>query len=669
MKLFSGWNQLKIRTQLVTFMTLLVSILEAGTLLVINQLDKQDSQHFAMEVVQTVTTSLNNDLLQAPLAPSAVTFADINHRMSGFKQIRGMVILDEQQQAILHYGEIDTVSAKQQALQDTAFIFDNHNLYSRTPIVSEGHTFGFTLLNVDLTEYRNRQLQNVWALLTIFPITLIAGFMVSWVLSLNFTRPFSRLAQAMAQSDFQQGQYVEVRGGAKNEVGQLFNGYNQMLDKIDSTTKALRFQSQHDALTGLYNRFYIEDEINRVLLDESNPNSALIMLDLDQFNIVNDSAGFLAGDDLLKMFAHHCLNHLPEASSLARIGGDDFYILIEHINASSLKQLMQKLVDELHDFRFSWEGQAYSVSASMGAVLFKPNQYTQQALIKSVHYAFHLAKAKGRSKFEVYLEGEQSSDLYHQDATMARSIKEALSDGPARFELFAQPIVPLQEKSDQCSYEILLRMWGSEGEFISPGAFLPTAERYQLMTEIDMFVLWTYLEQVCQQPQHLENLHVAHVNLSGTSLNHPDFQNKLKEAIKHFDFPWQKLELEVTETSAVGNFNHARSFIDFCKNQGIGLALDDFGTGMSSFEYLKSLPFDVVKIDGSFVKDMHTDPTDKAVIRYIQEISALRQQETIAEYVETQEDVDVLRDIGITYGQGYHLGKPKPLLDWFPKSR
>ena len=184
------------------------------------------------------------------------------------------------------------------------------------------------------------------------------------------------------------------------------------------------------------------------------------------------------------------------------------------------------------------------------------------------------------------------------------------------------------------------------------------------MAEIDMYVLWTYLETVTKDLNHIQNLHSAHINLAGSTLNNPDFQECLKKAINTFDFPWEKLELEVTESSAIGNFNMANEFIKWLKEQKIGLALDDFGTGMASFEYLKSLPFDVIKVDGSFVKDMHKDPVDKAVIKYIQEIAQLKGQETVAEYVETKEDVEELTKIGITYGQGFYLGKPRPLTTW-----
>jgi EAL domain-containing protein (putative c-di-GMP-specific phosphodiesterase class I) len=278
--------------------------------------------------------------------------------------------------------------------------------------------------------------------------------------------------------------------------------------------------------------------------------------------------------------------------------------------------------------------------------------------------ALYTAKQKGRNKSHIYDASDENIKRFSIELDTAKYIKEALNDGPSRFELFAQDIVPLQEKSDKIGYEILIRMWDKDNNFISPADFLPAAERYQLMADIDTYVLWTYLETVTKDKNHINKLHSAHINLAGSSLNNIDFQRKVKEAIEHFDFPWEKLELEITESSAIGSFNVANEFISWLKSKKIGLALDDFGTGMASFEYLKNMPFDVVKIDGSFVKDMHVDPTDKAVIKYIQEIASLKNQETVAEYVETKEDVEELTKLGITYGQGYYLGKPRPLSSW-----
>lgn len=659
------WNSLSIRTQLVIFMTLLVTILEAGSLLVINQLDKKESERHALDIVRTVSISLNNDLIKAPLAPNADTFADINSRIAGFSEIKGMLILDERQQPVMQYGDPKNIQQQQAQLLRKDHLFGEYSLFAKSPLTAEGYTFGYTLLEVDMSRQREAQMKNFLSLLLLFPVTLLVGFVISWILSLNYTRPFSQLAQAMRRNDVGNQQFYKVKSPAKNEVGQLFDGYNQMIDHLDATIEELHFQSEHDALTGLYNRFFIEREIRHALQQETQACHALIMIDLDQFNTINNSAGFLAGDELLKMIALQCDRNLPEYAQLARIGGDDFYLLLNDVSEEKVVELIRNRMVNLSDFRFSWETKAYAVSASMGVVLFKPNQFTFEELIKAVHAAFHSAKAKGRGQFEFYQPGNQHSNQYQEDIQVANQIKEALSDkGIARFELFAQAIVPLQQKAKQISYEILLRLWDNQNEFLSPATFLPTAERYQLMAEIDVFVLEKYLQTVTEYPEHINDLHLVHINLAGSTLNNSGFQNHFRQLVSTYEFPWHKLELEVTETSAVGNFNQAKTFIDFCKQLGIGLALDDFGTGMSSFEYLKSLPFDIVKIDGSFVKDMHTDPSDKAVIRYIQEISELRGQETVAEYVETQQDVDTLKEIGITYGQGYFLGRPKPLIDW-----
>jgi len=362
--------------------------------------------------------------------------------------------------------------------------------------------------------------------------------------------------------------------------------------------------------------------------------------------------------------SHHCKQNLPDSARIARVGGDDFFILLKNINEEEGVVLAKRLLNDLSDFRFVWQGESLSVSASIGLVSFKPFEYTLTSLIKSADTAFYTAKSMGQNKLHIHTNSPKNEKQLLTDLHIASYIKEALKEGPSRFELYAQDIVPLQTQTDKVSYEILIRMWDGNNNFLPPDSFLPTAEHYQLMVDIDVYVLTTYLDTICLQQEHIENLHSVHINLAGGTLNHPDFQNCVKDAIEKYNFPWEKLELEITETSAIGNLVQAQEFIQFCKQQGIGFALDDFGTGMSSFEYLKNLPFDVVKIDGSFVRGMLTDPVDHAMIRYTHEISKLRNQETVAEYVETQADVDELRKIGITYGQGYFLGKPRPLADW-----
>ncbi len=658
------WRKLSIRTQLILMMTFVVSVISMLTLSVVHRIDQKDQKDFAFQQIEITSKSLNNDLLKVILAPSAAIFSDLTLRISPFKTVKGLLILDKNNHPIFKYGEQVNIEKNKNLLVDSP-LFLPKNLLLKQVISADGHRFGYSIIDIDLTQFLAKQSANFNQLLVIFPASLVLALFVSGGLSRSFTRPFSKLAQSMAKNDVSHNLFYPVSTRSKNEIGQLFDGYNEMLTTIKDTTEHLRFQSEHDDLTQLYNRFYVEKKATELLSNPNNKLNAMVILDIDQFNIINNSAGFQAGDELLKMIASQCSNGLPDKATFARIGGDDFTLLLEDIEEESALEMINKRLERMADFRFSWEGIAYSVSMSMGVVFFKPNQYSLNQLIKYANNAFYIAKSQGRGKLAIHSEDNETVERYDLEIHVANDIKDALAKkGDARFELFAQAIVPLQYKTDEIGYEILIRMWDSKGNFVPPDNFLPTAERYQLMAEIDMYVLWEFLELATSSPEHIAKLHTAHVNLAGSSLNNPDFQAKVKEAVSHFSFPWNKLELEITETSAVGNFNQAKPFIEYIKNLGIGLALDDFGTGMSSFEYLKSLPFDVVKIDGSFVKDMHTDPSDKAVIRYIHEISELRNQKTVAEYVETEEDVIELTKIGITYGQGYHLGKPIPFTEW-----
>lgn len=656
------WRKLGIQTQLMIWIAAVVFTVASSSLGVAFWLDAKQRQALAIELSETINKSLRHDLLKGILSSDAGVYSDLNFRLSDFNQIDGLLLLNDQNAPVFTYsrsGEThDTLVAKSTANPQ----FSGVDLFVKQPLVEDGYQFGSVVYIINTQSFSTQFEQHLVVLMLAFPIEILIALLLTWWISRSYNEPFTRLAKAMQRSNVAQNQFEQVRTDAENEIGKLFSGYNDMIGKIESTTEQMRYQSEHDDLTGLYNRYYIDKALQAALQDDSAQSHVLLVIDLDQFKLINDSVGHHAGDEVLKMIARGCQTELPENAVMARVGGDDFYVLFPHTDLASGQQFAQQRLERLSDFRFIWEGQALSVSASMGMVAFKPYEYTLEDLIKVADSAFYAAKNAGRNKLHVYRSDDATSQQFNREIKVAAHIKEALSEASngARFELFAQPIVPLQTPSEQLSYEILIRMWSAEGDFIPPNDFLPTAERYQLMADIDIYVLKTFLQQATNHPEHLQKLHVAHINLAGSSLNHSGFQTELKQLIERFDFPWEKLELEVTETSAVGNFNQAGEFIDYCKQLGIGLALDDFGTGMSSFEYLKSLPFDVVKIDGSFVKDMHTDPSDKAVIRYIQEISALRNQQTVAEYVETQADVDALTEIGITYGQGYFLGKPQP---------
>jgi len=658
------WNKFNIKLQLTIFIIVIICVIELATLLFVYNYQKSELKESALIEVETITKSLNNDLIKAILNSNAAMVSDITFRLTAFDKIKGLLLIDENQDGVFKYSNIKEILSKKDLILKDGIIFTNDELLIKKPIVAENYTFGYAIFDIDLNSYKQRQIQTIYTILSIFPFALIFGLVLTMFLSKSYTKPFIRLIEAMKKSDPTNDKIIEIQTTANNEIKELFDGFNTQMKQIANSTKELHFQATHDKLTNIYNRFYMEKILSEYL-NKSNKNGYnLLYLDLDQFKLINDSAGYQAGDELLKMVVSHYQSILPKNSIFARVDGDGFMVLLEDSKFEYGKEFLQQSLERLHDFRFSNNNETYSVSASISLIYFKAHEYTLKELLKASSTALYTAKSKGRNKSHIYDKSDETIQRISREQESAKLIKEALNDGPARFELFAQDIVPLQIKTDKIGYEILIRMWDKDNNFIPPNDFLPAAERYQMMADIDIHVLWTYLKTVTKNKKHIEKLHSAHINLAGSSLNNPDFQAKVKEAIEYFDFPWEKLELEVTESSAIGSFNMANEFISWLKSKKIGLALDDFGTGMASFEYLKSMPFDVVKIDGSFVKDMHTDPTDKAVIKYIQEIATLKEQETVAEYVETKEDVEELRKIGITYGQGYYLGKPRALSSW-----
>lgn len=657
------WNQLGIRIQLVMLIGMVLAVMEIATLVTVHIFDQRERQAIALDQVNTLARSLNNDLLRAIVTPDADNYANLNFRISGYQTVVALTLFNHDGQPILRYGKERFACADQVDLKDTlrSHFLPSGHLCQHISIEAEGHRFGDSMIVINLDRLQTQRNDYLITVALIFPVALLIGLLPAWAISRSYTQPFNRLALAMQQADLSQHQYQKVETQATNEIGQLFRGYNQMLDKIMSSAEEIYYQSRHDFLTGLYNRLAAEEFLKRALKDEQAQTHVLLRLDLDDFKLVNDSLGHLAGDRLLQLIAQRCQTELPDNGIMARISGDDFFILLSHCSETNGIKVAEHYQALLKEFPFQWEEKLQATSASIGMITFAPYEFTLDELLKTVDLALEAAKSAGRNQLHRFNPDNDQTKRLEAEVQVAALLKEALHDGPARFVLYTQKIAPLSKADGVINYEVLIRMLNGKGELLTPDRFLPTAERYQMMADIDAWVLYHYLETASANPKHIKQLGFAHINLAGGTLNNPNFQKQLKKAIARFDFPWNKLELEITETTAVGNFGQARRFIEYCRNKGIGFALDDFGTGMASFDYLKNLPFDVVKIDGSFVRNLHNDPADQAMISYTHEICKMRNQKTIAEYVETQQDVDKLADIGIDYGQGYFLGRPLPL--------
>ncbi len=426
----------------------------------------------------------------------------------------------------------------------------------------------------------------------------------------------------------------------------------------------LTYQATHDALTGVLNRRAFESQLN-ALIRHAVPQQqfAVLYLDLDQFKVVNDTCGHAAGDELISQISMILQQNVREGDLLARLGGDEFGIVLMDCGDIDAIRIAEQLRESVASIRFAWGGQHFAVGVSVGMVAITHDRSTLKEVMKAADAACYMAKEKGRNRVHVYRADDIELTVRHHEMTWVARIKDALERD--RFCLYAQAIVSLRDGADpgagadQKHVEILLRMLGDDDLPIAPMAFIPAAERYGLMTQIDRWVIRHTFEYLGQPDI---GIRTCAINLSGGSIDDDHFFEYLLEQQRLHQVAWSMLCFEITETAAIASLSKAAALITRLRDLGCSFALDDFGTGMSSFSYLKHLPVDYLKIDGSFVKDMLTDPTDRAMVDAINNIGHVMGKQTIAEFVENDAILGCLREMGIDYAQGYGIGKPEPLV-------
>ena len=431
----------------------------------------------------------------------------------------------------------------------------------------------------------------------------------------------------------------------------------------------LSWQASHDALTGLANRRQFEQTLTETLqnIQQGATTHVLCYLDLDQFKVVNDTCGHMAGDEMLRQIARLLRGQIRATDTLARLGGDEFGILLKQCPLDQAEPIVEKLREIIQDFRFLWQGNVFRVGVSIGLVSLDDN-HTLAAVLSAADAACYAAKNRGRNRVHVYQADDLELAKQRSERQWSVRIRQALEDD--RFCLYRQAIVQttLASEMQQVHYEILLRMVDEQGDLILPGTFMPAAERYDLMPNIDRWVIrtvFTYLEQVQQKQSAipepaLDTLHL--INLSGTSVGDTQFLHFLKEQFTQYAISPQTVGFEITETVAIANLEQATHFIHELKQLGCHFALDDFGSGMSSFGYLKTLPVDHLKIDGKFIEDMDDDPATYAMVEAINHVGHVMGLKTIAESVENLTLRKKLAQIGVDYVQGYGIDRPCPII-------
>ncbi len=433
-----------------------------------------------------------------------------------------------------------------------------------------------------------------------------------------------------------------------------------ILDITDQKTTEDRivYLAEHDPLTGLINRRRFQKELENSIsfAERYQQQGALLFVDLDQFKYVNDTYGHQYGDEYLLDVSRRLSQVLRRTDILGRLGGDEFGIVIPKCTSAEAYTVGMAMLGALAKENLEHGGKIIPVSASIGIALFPTQSAVPSDLLAKADAAMYTAKRKGRGQVHAF--SEDDSELWNMQAKIhwEERIRWALSEH--RFVLYYQPVVELATGLIT-HYEVLLRMRGEDGEMISPGAFIETAERFGLIRDIDCWVVDHAIKTQADSIKAHKPVSLA-INLSGRHFGNVVMLEFIQNAIRTYGADPQSLMFEVTETEAVENLSKAREFIDALRAIGCKFALDDFGIGFSSFHYLRNLPVDYIKIDGSFVRSLHVDSDDRLFVKAIVDLAKGLNIPCVAEFVENSHITELLIELGVDLGQGYHLAKPAP---------
>ncbi len=460
-----------------------------------------------------------------------------------------------------------------------------------------------------------------------------------------------------------QAHYLSFNAKAQCDIlgnVQKITGTARDISEKKAFEKQLTYQAEHDVLTGLFNRRYFQKELERVTarVTRSAGSCGLLYIDLDQFKYVNDTLGHAAGDKLLVEISEMLLLHVREGELLSRFGGDEFTLLLYNISAENLGVAADKFRKLFEDYRFLHEGNSINVTCSIGATLIDSQTNNADDAMAHADLACHIAKSRGRNCINIYDKNEGDENGMAADMGWAARVREMLDKG--KFLQVYQPIVSVKTGLIH-DYEVLIRMPCDDGQIVLPGGFLPAAERFGLIQHIDRWVVEHSIRSLHKQHQKGNKCRFA-INLSGHAFEDRALLPTIRQLLKETNVDPSAITFEITESAAIKNLNRAVKLIEDLKELGCQFSLDDFGSGFNSFTYLKHLPVDIIKIDGSFVKGVTESTVDFAMVTAINQVAHALNKKTVAEYVENIETLLALREIGVDFVQGNYLGKPEKFL-------
>lgn len=588
-----------------------------------------------------------------------------------------LMIADADNRPVANLG---TSFSMQEALpqQDTVVMQqDTHDItmvkvFSTEP---KRHLLGYVFVAIDkaslIEDHRQAFIKNVgYITLTL----MLCSILISWV-SRSISQPIRDMTSALKR--FMIGSQQVTNG--KNtlpEIKSLQSTINQiskemqhveadMRHRIQDAQAQLRYQARHDALTGLVNRQELERRLQQALQDVKlhRANHVFCYMDLDQFRVINDTCGHLAGDEMLRQISMILSQRIRAEDTFARLGGDEFGLLLSYCQVEKAIEIAAQLRQMVETFRFMHEGRLFQTGISIGIVEITADLKDVGQITRHADAACYVAKDNGRNQIHLFHPEDDVLLKRHVEMEWVLRINEAIEHND--FVLYCQGIFPLQNKELPPFYEILIRKRDEHGGIIPPAEFLPSAERYHLMTKIDRWVIqhaFMALQPLFKTQGH-DSPFIVSINLSGTSLGDAQLLPYIENCFDTYEIPPTKVCFEVTETSAIINIDNTIKLIHELQKRGTRFMLDDFGSGMSSFTYLKHLPVNFLKMDGAYVKEITSNKVDLAMAKAIQSVAQSMDILTIAEYVEDQATLDCLKDMGVAFAQGFYLNKPMPLSD------
>jgi diguanylate cyclase (GGDEF)-like protein/PAS domain S-box-containing protein len=515
-------------------------------------------------------------------------------------------------------------------------------------------------------------------------LSRMSGYSGEDLLTMNFaaiTHPDDQVAEAPLMARLLAGEIAtyDIEKRCLNAHGNVFwasfhasavkdlsGGVNHLIVQLEDVTERKGFEGQlqyladHDALTGLFNRRRFEEELSRqtALGVRYKQGGAVLVLDLDNFKYLNDTLSHKAGDEAIGQTARLLTKRLRESDVVGRMGGDEFAILLPAADEAQARKVAEDLTAAISEQAFKFNGQRLGLTASVGIATFPGEvELSGEEVLVDADLAMYEAMERGRNRCAVFTADRQAR--MEARLTWSERIRQALEED--RFVLFAQPILNL-ELQRVTRYELLLRMVGDDGGLIPPASFLSIAERFGLIRDIDRWVVRNAIKLIDEQQREGRALSLE-VNLSGKSVSDSTLPEMIAGELKARRVDPGSLIFEVTETAAIVNITEAQAFAATLTELGCRFALDDFGAGFGSFYYLKHLPFDYLKIDGEFIRNLSTTRSDQLVVKAVVEIAQGLGKRTIAEFVTDAETARLVGDLGVDYAQGYHIGRPRRLAD------